>query len=168
MLETISIHKAITYSKSKGVVIESEHHNKILCQSSEMLAFKSMQRMHLLEAFLFLQKSREFAPSLKQRERSRGSLTVGPEGPLVRFDRFFPPSPLFCPTGAGLRRSPSTNGSSSRASKGGDGTARPRRSFGWLMGRRRWKESPAASSAAEKIYGGEVTLVLRWSPIEVE
>ena len=30
---------------------------QILCQSSEMLAFKSMQRMHLLEAFLFLQKS---------------------------------------------------------------------------------------------------------------
>ena len=113
-------------------------------------------------------RTREFAPSLRQRERSRGSLTVGPEGPLVRFDRFFPPSPLFCPTGAGLRRSPSTSGSASRASKGGDGTARPRRSFGWLMGRRRWKESPAASSAAEKSYGGEVTLVLRWSPIEVE
>ena len=55
MHETISIHKAITYSKSKGVVIASEHHNKILCQSSEMLAFKSMQRMHFLEAFPFLQ-----------------------------------------------------------------------------------------------------------------
>ena len=93
---------------------------------------------------------------------------MGPEGPLVRFDRFFPPSPLFCPTGAALRRSPSTNGSASRASKDGDGTARPRRSFGWLMGRRRWKESPAASSAAEKSYGGEVTLVLRWSPTEDE
>ena len=112
-------------------------------------------------------RTREFAPSLKQRERSRGSLTVGPEGPLVRFDRFFPPSPPFCPTGAGLRRSPSTNGSASRASKGGDGTARPRRSSGWLMGRRRWKESPAASSVAEKSHGGEVTLVLRWSPTEV-
>ena len=55
MYETISIHKANAYSKSKGVVIESEHHNKILCQSSEMLAFKSMQRMHFLEAFPFLQ-----------------------------------------------------------------------------------------------------------------
>ena len=52
MHETISIHKAITYSKSKGVVIASKHHNKILCQSSEMLAFKSMQRMHFfLKAF---------------------------------------------------------------------------------------------------------------------
>ena len=57
MYETISIHKANAYSKSKGVVIKSEHHNKMLCQSSEMLSFKSMQRMHLLEAFLFLQKS---------------------------------------------------------------------------------------------------------------
>ena len=34
------------------------------------------------------------------------------------------------------------------------------------MGRRRRKESPAASSAAEGSYGGEVTIVLRWSPIE--
>ena len=55
MHETISIHKAITYSKSKGVGIVSKHHNKILCQSSEMLAFKSMQRMHFLKAFPFLQ-----------------------------------------------------------------------------------------------------------------
>ena len=101
------------------------------------------------------------------RERAlRGSLTVGPEGPLVRFDRSFPPSLLFCPTGAGLRRSPATDGGSSRASAGGDGTARPRRSFGWLKGRRRWKESPAASSSAGEGYGGEVTIVLRWSPIE--
>ena len=57
MHETLSLHKDNAYSKSKGVVIESEHHNKILCQSSEMLAFNNMQRMHLLEAFLFLQKS---------------------------------------------------------------------------------------------------------------
>ena len=57
MHETLSLHKDNAYSKSNGVVIVSEHHNKILCQSSEMLAFKSMQRMHLLEAFLFLQKS---------------------------------------------------------------------------------------------------------------
>ena len=57
MYETISIHKANAYSKSKGVVIESEHHNKILCQSSEILAFKSMQGMHFLKAFPFLQKS---------------------------------------------------------------------------------------------------------------
>ena len=28
MHETISIHKAITYSESKGVVIVSKHHNK--------------------------------------------------------------------------------------------------------------------------------------------
>ena len=108
-----------------------------------------------------------YAPSLKTEKTARGSLTVGPEGPLVRFDRFFPPSPPFCPTGAGLRRSPSTNGSASRASRGGDGTARPRRSPRWLLGRRRWKESPAASSAAERGYGGEVLFVLRWSPIEV-
>ena len=53
MYEPISIHKANAYPKTKDVVIVSEHHNKILCQSSEMLAFKSMQRMHLLEAFLF-------------------------------------------------------------------------------------------------------------------
>ena len=32
-------------------------------------------------------RTREFAPSLNQRGRTRGSLTVGPEGPLVRFDR---------------------------------------------------------------------------------
>ena len=57
MHETISIHKAITYSKSKGVVIESEHHNEILCQSSEMLAFKSMQRMHFFGSFPFSPKS---------------------------------------------------------------------------------------------------------------
>ena len=101
------------------------------------------------------------------RERAlRGSLTVGPEGPLVRFDRSFPPSLLFCPTGAGLLRSPATDGDSSRASAGGDGTARPRRSFGWLKGRRRWQESPAVSSSAGEGYGGEVTIVLRWSPIE--
>ena len=55
MHETLSLHKDNAYSKSNGVVIVSEHHNKILCQSSEMLAFKSIQRMHLLEAFLFLQ-----------------------------------------------------------------------------------------------------------------
>ena len=51
MHETISTDKAITYSKSKGVVIVSKHHNKILCQSPEMLAFRSMQRMHFLKAF---------------------------------------------------------------------------------------------------------------------
>ena len=51
-------HIKITYAPSQGgVVTVSKHHTKILCQSSEMLAFKSMQRMHLLEAFLFLQKS---------------------------------------------------------------------------------------------------------------
>ena len=55
MHETISIHKANAYTKSKGVVIAPEHHNKILCQSSEMLAFKSMQGMQFLEAFPFLQ-----------------------------------------------------------------------------------------------------------------
>ena len=57
MHKTISIHKANAYTKSKGVVIAPEHHNKILCQSSEMLAFKSMQRMHFLEALPFLQNS---------------------------------------------------------------------------------------------------------------
>ena len=103
------------------------------------------------------------------RERAlRGLLTVGPEGPLARFDRSFPPSLLFFPTGAGLRRSPAANGRASRASKGGDGTARPRRSFRWWLGRRRWQESPTASSAAGESYGGDVTLLLRWSPIEVE
>ena len=35
------------------------------------------------------------------------------------------------------------------------------------MGRRRWQESPAASSAAEESYGGEVTFMLWWSPIEL-
>ena len=51
MHETLSLHKDNAYSKSNGVVILSEHHNKILCQSPEMLAFKSMQGMHFLEAF---------------------------------------------------------------------------------------------------------------------
>ena len=55
MHETFSLHKDNAYSKPNGVVIVSEHHNKILCQSSEMLAFKSMQRMHFLKAFPFLQ-----------------------------------------------------------------------------------------------------------------
>ena len=105
---------------------------------------------------------------LNKERALRGSLTVGREGPLVRFDRSFPPSLLFCPTGAGLRRSPATDGGSSRGSAGGNGTARPRRSFGWLKGRRRWKESPAASSSAGEGYGGEVTIVLRWSLIEDE
>ena len=36
------------------------------------------------------------------------------------------------------------------------------------MGGRRWKESPAASSAAEESFGGEVLFVLRWSLIEDE
>ena len=57
MYETLSLHKDNAYSKPNGVVVVSKHHNKILCQSSGMLAFKIVQRMHLLEAFLFLQKS---------------------------------------------------------------------------------------------------------------
>ena len=55
MYETLSLHRDNAYSKPIGVVIASKHHNKMLCQSSEMLAFKSMQRMHFLEAFPFLQ-----------------------------------------------------------------------------------------------------------------
>ena len=51
MHETLSLHKDNAHSKPKGVVIVSEHHNKILCQSPKMLAFKSMQRMHFLKAF---------------------------------------------------------------------------------------------------------------------
>ena len=51
MHETLSLHKDNTYSKPYGVVIASEHHNKILCQSSEMLAFKSMQGGALFESF---------------------------------------------------------------------------------------------------------------------
>ena len=57
MHETLSLHKDNAYSKPNGVVIVSEHHNKMLCQSSQMLAFKSMQGMHFLEAFPFLQRS---------------------------------------------------------------------------------------------------------------
>ena len=71
MYETIPIHKANAYSKSKGVVIISEHHNKILCQSSEMLAFKSMQGMHFLEAFPFLQN-----PILRKNQIKHISNTV--------------------------------------------------------------------------------------------
>ena len=41
--------------RQSGVETVSKHHPKILCQSSEMLAFKSMQGMHFLEAFPFLQ-----------------------------------------------------------------------------------------------------------------
>ena len=46
-----------------------------------------------------------FALSLNQSGRARGSLTVGPGGPLVRFDRSPPPSLSFGRTGAELRRS---------------------------------------------------------------
>ena len=89
-----------------------------------------------------------YAPSLKTEKMARGSLTVGPEGPLVRFDRSPLPPLSLCPNGGGLRRSPSTNSGSSRAPEGGDGMARLGRSSWWSLGRRRWKESPAASSAA--------------------
>ena len=54
-ITNVSIADHNTTPKCTHVVIAPEHHNKILCQILEMLAFKSMQRMHFLEAFPFLQ-----------------------------------------------------------------------------------------------------------------
>ena len=57
MYETLSLHKDNAYSKSNGVVIVSKHHNNILCQGPEMLAFEGMQRMHFFESSPFSPKS---------------------------------------------------------------------------------------------------------------
>ena len=57
MHETTSIHKLSHILQVKRCCDRIKTPQQILCQSSEMLAFKSMQRMHLVEAFLFLQKS---------------------------------------------------------------------------------------------------------------
>ena len=99
-------------------------------------------------------RTRNFAPSLNQRGRARGSLTVGPGDPRVRFDWSPSPSFLSARTVAGLWRSPSTNGSSPRGPEGRDGSASLGRSFRWSLGRRGWKESPAASSATEEVSVG--------------
>ena len=60
------------------------------------------------------------------------------------------------------------NDVSSRVSEGRDGPARPGRSSRWSLGRRVWKESPAASSAAEVASGGIWGFALRWLPVEAE
>ena len=81
-------------------------------------------------------------------------MTVGPLGPLVRFDQSPTPSSSSVRAKAGFRRSPSTNGGSPRASEGRDGSAGPGRSSQWSLGSRGWRESPAASFAAEVASGG--------------
>ena len=71
-----------SYSQSKisqsSVLIKSEKENAL----GENTLSKQRRRTQV------------FALSLKQRERVRGSLTVGPGGPLVRFDRSSSPSLL--------------------------------------------------------------------------
>ena len=157
--------------RKKNQLIWSFILKAIASQSLVKLCFlnKTRKRKTLRGKYAFAaeKRTRGLAPPLNQRGRARGPLTMGPEGPLVRFDWSPSPSFLCARTVARLRRSPATNGGSSRASAGGDGTARPRRSFRWWLGRRRWQESLAASSAAGKSYGGEVTLVLGWSPTGV-
>ena len=97
-----------------------------------------------------------------------GSLTVGPGGPLVRFDQSNSPSSFSARTAARQRRSTPANGGSSRAPDGRDGSARPGRSSRWSLGRRGWRESPAASSAAEEASGGFWGSGLQWFPIAYE
>ena len=107
-------------------------------------------------------------PSLNPTWTGTGSLTVGPEGPLVRFDQSIPPSSYSARTEARQRRSSPANGGSPRVPEGLDGSARPRRSFRWSLGRRGWKESSAVSFAAEGSFGSRVVLGLRWFPIKIE
>ena len=68
-------------------------------------------------------------PPLNPRGPARGSLTVGPLGPLVRFDQSPPPPSSSGRTEAGLRRSTSANGGSSQGPEGGDGGSRRRRAL---------------------------------------
>jgi hypothetical protein len=93
-------------------------------------------------------------PPLKPARAGSGSLTVGPLGPLVRFDQSPAPPSSSGRAEAGLRRSTPANGGSLRGSEGGDGSASPGRSSRWLLGPRGWRESPAASSAADGVSGG--------------
>ena len=94
-------------------------------------------------------------PSLNPTWTGTGSLTVGPEGPLVRFDQSIPPSSSSARMEARQRRSPPANGGSPRVPEGLDGSARLRRSFRWSLGRRGWKESSAVSFAAEGGFGAK-------------
>ena len=54
MHETISIHKAITYSKSKGVVIVSKHHNKNIMPEFRNACLQEYAKDALFESFLSL------------------------------------------------------------------------------------------------------------------
>ena len=106
-------------------------------------------------------------PPLNPRGPARGSLTVGPLGPLVRFDQSPPPPSSSGRTEAGLRRSTPANGGSSRGPEGGDGSARPGRSSRWSRRWRGWRESPAASSAADGSFGRFGALAYGGSPTQL-
>ena len=86
---------------------------------------------------------------LSQRGWTRGSLTVGPLGPLVRFDQSPAPPSSSVRAGAGLRRSPSTNGGFPQDSEGRDRSASPGRSSQWSRGSWGQRGLPAASSAVD-------------------
>ena len=53
MHETISIHKAITYSKSKGVVIVSKHHNKNIMPEFRNACLQEYAKDALIGSFPF-------------------------------------------------------------------------------------------------------------------
>ena len=92
-------------------------------------------------------------PSLNPTWTGTRSLTVGPEGPLVRFDQSIPSPSSSARTEVRQRRSSPANDGFPRVPEGLDGSARPRRSFRWSLGRRGWKESSAVSFAAEVASG---------------
>ena len=77
-----------------------------------------------------------------------GSLTVGPEGPLVRFDQSIPPLSL-SRAEAGLRRSPPAIGGSVRETEVIYGFRGSRRSRRWVLRSREWTGSSAVSFAAD-------------------
>ena len=106
-------------------------------------------------------------PPLNPRGPARGSLTVGPLGPLVRFDQSPPPPSSPGRTEAGLRRSTPANDGSSRGPEGGDGSTKPGRSSRWSRRWRGWRESPAASSAADGSFGRFGALAYGGSPTQL-
>ena len=94
-----------------------------------------------------------FTPPLTPAWTGAGSLTVGPGGPLVRFDRSPPPPSSSGRMEAGLWRSTPAIGGSSRAPEGRDGSASLGQSSWWSRGWWGWRESPAASFEADGGFG---------------
>ena len=86
--------------------------------------------------------------SLKHAWRRRGSLTVGPRGPLVRFDQSIPPLSL-SRAEAELRQSPPAIGGFVRETEAIHGLRGSRRSRRWVLRSRGWTGSSAVSFAAD-------------------